>query len=71
MQVSTFDARIEIGNPDGQRFESLRAILNTGLTLTTARRGLLERLRVRATRRVSRLASQASLTAAGHNLAGR
>jgi clan AA aspartic protease len=55
--VGTFNVTIEIGDPQGQRFEEVEALVDTGATLTSAPASLLKRLGVTPLRRgVFRLA---------------
>jgi clan AA aspartic protease len=42
--VGSFRVRIEIGDPQGQRFESLEALVDTGATYTWVPRSVLESL---------------------------
>jgi len=42
--VGSFRVRIEIGDPQGQRFEALDALVDTGATYTWVPRSTLERL---------------------------
>jgi predicted aspartyl protease len=44
--VGTFRIQIEIGDPTGQRFESVEALVDTGATYTTLSASLLARLEV-------------------------
>ncbi|MDO8615512.1 MAG: hypothetical protein Q7T33_07205 [Dehalococcoidia bacterium] len=44
--MGTFETTIEIGDPQGERYEALEALVDTGSTYTWAPRGLLERLGV-------------------------
>ncbi len=44
--VGTFRVQIEIGDPTGQRFESVEALVDTGATYTTLSASLLARLGV-------------------------
>jgi len=44
--VSTFQTPIEIGDPAGQQFESLNALVDTGATYTVVPASILERLGV-------------------------
>lgn len=56
--MGTFKVAIEIGNPQGERFERVEALVDTGATLTTAPESLFRRLGVPSTRRgVFRLAN--------------
>lgn len=45
--MSTFRHPIQIGAPDGERFEEIEALVDTGSTYTWAPRPVLERLGVR------------------------
>ncbi len=49
--MGTFKVTIEIGDPQGQRFEQIEALVDTGATLTTAPASLLRRLGVTPSRR--------------------
>ena len=49
--MGTFTVTLEIGDPQGGRFETVEALVDTGATLTTAPASLLRRLGVEATRR--------------------
>ena len=49
--MGTFTVTIEIGNPQGQEFEQLDALVDTGATLTTVPASLLASLGVTAARR--------------------
>ena len=42
--MGSFRVRIEIGDPQGQRFEALEALVDTGATYTWVPRSTLERL---------------------------
>ncbi len=44
--MGTFRVSIEIGDPGGQRFETVEALVDTGATYTTISAPLLERLGV-------------------------
>ena len=44
--MGTFQVEMEIGDPQGGRFEQLSALVDTGSTYTVIPRPLLERLRV-------------------------
>jgi clan AA aspartic protease len=44
--VGTFHATIEIGDPQGERYEALEALVDTGSTYTWAPRDLLQQLGV-------------------------
>ncbi len=44
--VGTFRVQIQIGDPTGQRFESVEALVDTGATYTTLSASLLGRLGV-------------------------
>ena len=56
--MGTFHYNIEIGDPQGQRFESVDALMDTGSTYTVTPASLLERLGVtRYERRRFRLAT--------------
>lgn len=46
--MSTFQVEIEIGDPDGQRYERVLTLVDTGSTYTVLPRSLLERLGVKA-----------------------
>jgi len=46
--MGTFTTRIEIGDPNGQRWESVEALVDSGATFTMVPRSLLEQLGVRA-----------------------
>lgn len=50
--MSIFRLQLEVGDTDGQRFESLEALVDTGATFTTVPATLLERLDVPRTRRM-------------------
>jgi clan AA aspartic protease len=50
--VSIFRHRIEVGDPQGQRFEAVEALVDTGATFTTTPAAILERLGVQRERRV-------------------
>ena len=45
--MGTFNVQLEIGDPDGQRFETVEAMVDSGATFTFIPRSLLERLGVR------------------------
>ena len=49
--MGTFSITIEIGDPQGQRFESIDALVDTGATLTTVPATILRRLGVAPSRR--------------------
>ncbi len=60
--MRTFSIAIEIGDPQGQRFESIDALVDTGDTLTTVPAPILRRLGVVPSRRSTfRLADDQSL----------
>ena len=42
--MGTFNVQLEIGDPDGQRFETVEAMVDSGATFTFIPRSLLERL---------------------------
>jgi clan AA aspartic protease len=42
--MGAFRVRIEVGDPTGQRFEAIEALVDTGATYTWVPRDLLERL---------------------------
>ncbi len=44
--MGTFDVAIDIGDPSGQRFEPLQALVDTGATYTVVPAPILERLGV-------------------------
>jgi len=44
--MGTFRVQIEIGDPEGKRFESVEALVDTGATNTTLPASVLERLGV-------------------------
>lgn len=44
--MGTFSAAIEIGRPDGSRFETIDALVDTGASLTTVPASILRRLGV-------------------------
>jgi predicted aspartyl protease len=46
--MGTFETTIEIGDPQGERYETLEALVDTGSTYTWAPRELLERLGVQS-----------------------
>jgi clan AA aspartic protease len=48
--MGSFRVRIEIGDPEGRRFEALQALVDTGATYTWVPRSVLERLGVRPAR---------------------
>lgn len=50
--MSIFRHAIGVGDPQGQRFETLEALVDTGSTLTTAPAEVLERLGVQRERQV-------------------
>ena len=57
--MGTFSYTIEVGDPQGERFETLEALVDTGAGYTTLPRSLLHRLGVRPfTRRQFRLADE-------------
>ncbi len=57
--MGTFRVAMEIGDPQGQRFEPVEALVDTGATYTVAPRSLLERLGVKPhTRAPFRLADE-------------
>lgn len=45
--MGTFRVTLRIGDPQGQRFETVEALVDTGATYTVAPRSLLERLGVK------------------------
>ncbi len=49
--MGTFNVTIEIGNPEGQQFEEVEALVDTGATMTAAPVSLLRRLGVVPSRR--------------------
>ena len=49
--VGTFNVRIEIGDPEGQTFEEVEALVDTGATMTAAPESTLQRLGVVPSRR--------------------
>ncbi len=49
--MGTFRVRVEVGDPQGQRFEPLEALVDTGATNTAVPASLLRQLGVRAHRR--------------------
>ena len=49
--MGTFSITIEIGDPQGRRFESIDALVDTGATLTTVPAPILRRLGVVPSRR--------------------
>ena len=49
--MGTFNIAIEIGDPQGRRFESIDALVDTGATLTTVPAPILGRLGVVPSRR--------------------
>ena len=49
--MTTFNVRLEIGNPTGTQFEAVEAVVDTGSTFTAAPPELLERLGIRPSRR--------------------
>ena len=60
--MGTFTVTIEIGNPQGQGFEQLDALVDTGTTLTAVPASLLESLGVTPARRGTfRLANDQSV----------
>ena len=48
MTVGTFTVQIEVGDPQGQRFERVEALVDAGSTFTVLPRSLLESLGVEA-----------------------
>src|SRR2546425_12214153 len=50
--MSTFSYPVEIGDPTGERFERLDALVDTGASFTVVPAGLLARLSVSPTRRL-------------------
>ena len=50
--MGTFRADIEIGSPDGSRFETFRALVDTGASLTTLPGSVLRELGVIANRQL-------------------
>ncbi len=48
--MGTFAVTLEIGDPQGRRFETVEALVDTGATLTSAPASLLRSLGVEATR---------------------
>lgn len=57
--MGTFSYTIEVGDPQGQRFETIDALVDTGASYTTLPRSLLHRLGVRPfTRRQFRVADE-------------
>lgn len=57
--MGTFSYTIEVGDPQGERFEALDALVDTGATYTTMPATILERLGVQRTeRRQFRLADE-------------
>ena len=51
--MGTFTVTIEIGDPQGQRFEEVEALVDTGATLTIVPASLLRRLGVTPRRRAA------------------
>ena len=49
--MGTFQVTIEIGDPQGRRFEEINALVDTGATLTSAPTSMLRRLGVIPTRK--------------------
>ena len=49
--MGVFTYEIEVGNPDGSRYETIEAIVDTGATYTMVPRSVLDRLGVRPHRR--------------------
>jgi predicted aspartyl protease len=49
--VGTFQVTIEIGDPQGLRFEEIDALVDAGATLTSAPTSMLRRLGVTPTRK--------------------
>lgn len=49
--MGVFSQRIEVGSLDGERFESIVALVDTGASYTAVPRSLLERLGIRPHRR--------------------
>ena len=49
--MGTFQVTIEIGDPQGRRFEEVDTLVDTGATLTSAPGSMLRRLGVIATRK--------------------
>ena len=45
--MGIFNVEIEVGDPDGQRYETVEAMVDSGATFTFIPRSLLERLGVR------------------------
>jgi len=45
--MGTFTIRIDLGDPDGRRWQTIEALVDSGATFTMAPRSLLERLDVR------------------------
>ena len=43
--MGTFQVAIEVGDPDGQRYETVEALVDSGATYTTMPESLLRRLR--------------------------
>ncbi len=48
--MGIFTVTLEIGDPQGRRFETVEALVDTGATLTSAPASLLRSLGVEATR---------------------
>ena len=51
--MGTFSVDIEIGDPDGNRFESVRALVDTGASYTAVPRSVLREMTVTAHDRVT------------------
>ncbi len=49
--MGTFTITIQIGDPEGERFEEVEALVDTGATLSSAPRSLLKKLDVDPVRR--------------------
>jgi len=62
--MGTFNVDVEIGNPSGDRYESVSALVDTGSTYTVIPRPILERLSVKPTRSATfRLGDESTLEA--------
>ena len=51
--MGTFNVQIEIGDPDGQRYETVEAMVDSGATFTFMPRSLLRSLGVRPLRKMT------------------
>lgn len=57
--MGVFHQRIEVGSPDGQRFEGVDALVDTGASYTALPSSLLQRLGITPHRRLSFMIAEA------------